>query len=419
MKNAFLHGELDEIVYMKLPPGYEGQGFRFDIHAEGENLGSSIQPGKVCRLLKSLYGLKQAPRQWFAKLSSVLKGNGFTQSKTDYSLFTKHQNGSFVAILAYVDDLILTGNDLNLIKAEKLRLSLEFKMKDLGELRYFLGIEVDRSSAGIFLSQRKYIDDILKQYNMKGCRPLKLPMDTHTKLLSNAGDTLSHPEIYQKLIGKLIYLTLTRPDISYTVHVLSQFMQQPTSVHLQAAKRVLRYLVGSPKQGIFLASNSAAKLQAYCDSDWAGCPNTRRSTSGYCLLLGHSPIAWKSKKQSVVARSTAKAEYRSMAMTVCEVLWVKQLLKELGLKHLSSTPIFCDNQAALAIAANPVHHEKTKHIGIDCHFIRDNVTAGEIDPTYVPTSAQLADVLTKILTVEQHQSLLSKLGVQTSASLST
>ncbi|XP_048501622.1 uncharacterized mitochondrial protein AtMg00810-like [Beta vulgaris subsp. vulgaris] len=402
---------------MTLPPGYEGEGFRFDTGLTKEIHTHNDDKTRVCKLLKPLYDLKQAPRQWFAKLSSVLKADGFVQSKSDHSLFTKQEGTSFTAILAYVDDLIVTGNNLSCIKQAKEFLNTEFKMKDMGELRYFLGIEVDGSSQGIFLSQRKYVQDMLEEYKLTQCRPLKLPMDTHVKLLSTSGEPLTQPETYQRLIGKLIYLTLTRPDIAYTVHVLSQFMHSPTSVHHQAAKRVLRYLAASIDQGILLASKSAAKLQANCDSDWAGCPNTRRSTTGFCILLGKSPIAWKSKKQTVVARSTTEAEYRSLAMTICEVIWVKQLLRELGIKEWGSTPIFCDNQAALAIAVNPVHHEKTKHVGIDCHFIKEKVAEGQINPTYVSTSQQNADVLTKVLTVEQHQFLLSKLGVQPSSLL--
>ena len=411
VKNAFLHGKLEDVVYMKFPPGYKGVGFRFNTEFQGEHQDLSRFQNKVLRLLKTLYGLRQSPRLWFEKLSLALKSDGFKQSKADSTLFTKQEGSNFTAVLAYVDDLLITGNCMPAIDETKQFLNSQFKMKDLGELRYFLGIEVDRNDQGIFLSQKKYICDILDEYKMTQCKPLKLPMDTHVKLISTAGEPLSHPEEYQKLVGKLIYLTITRPDIAFTVHVLSQFMHSPTSAHFQAAKRVLRYLSGSKDQGILLASSSAAELQAYCDSDWAGCPNTRRSTTGYCIVLGKSPIAWKSKKQSVVARSTAEAEYRSLAMTVCEVLWVKQLLKDLGLTHLGSTTIFCDNKSALAIAANPVHHEKTKHVEIDCHFIREQAVEGNINPTYVPTTEQVADVFTKILTVGQHQILLNKLGV--------
>lgn len=395
---------------MKLPPGYLKMGHRLSPVQEGDSV-TSGPTNKVCRLLKSLYGLKQAPRQWFAKLSTALKDFSFIQSKSSYSLFTKIEDTVITTVLVYVDDLLIAGNDMKSIEAVKLFLSSQFHMKDLGDIRYFLGIEVDRTTDGIFLSQKKSLHDLLAEYNMTHRKPLKLPMDSHLKLTESVGDPLPEPVAYQKLVGKLIYLTLTRPDIAFPIHVLSKFMHKPTTVHFRAAKRRLRYLSGSPSQGILLASHSKAQLTAFCDSDWAGCPNTRRSTSGFCVLLVMSPISWKSKNQSVVARSTAEAEYRSMAQAVCEVMWLKQLLKDLGIKHLPTSPIHCDNQAALAISANPVHHEKTKHVDIDCHFIRDKATEGRIKPTYIPSSHQLADVLTKQLSVSQHQSLLSKLGV--------
>ncbi|XP_074324109.1 secreted RxLR effector protein 161-like [Apium graveolens] len=194
-------------------------------------------------------------------------------------------------------------------------------------------------------------------------------MDIHLKLDPTKGDVLPDPHPYQRLLGKLIYLTVTRPDITFSVHVLSQYMHQPTNVHMQAAKRVLRYLVANPAQGILLTNSSAAQIQAYYDSDWASCPATRRSTSGFCILLGNSPISWKSKKQSVVARSIAEAEYRAMALTACEITWLAALLKDMGLKDLPPVMLKCDNMAAISIAANPVLHERTKHVEIDWHFI--------------------------------------------------
>lgn len=212
-------------------------------------------------------------------------------------------------------------------------------------------------------------------------------------------------------MGKLIYLTITRPDVAFTVHILSQFMQRPTTVHMQAAKRVLRYLIANPGQGILLAAKSAAILTAYTDSDWAGCSNSRKSTTGFCILLGDSLVSWKTKKQQVVARSSAEAEYRAMALTTCEVTWLTHLLKDLGISSLSPVDLKCDNQAALSIAVNPVHHERTKHVEVDCHFVRDKVSQGLIKPVYVSTHNQLADILTKSLPVDKHRGLLSKLGV--------
>lgn len=237
------------------------------------------------------------------------------------------------------------------------------------------------------------------------------------KLTPEKGELLSDPSVYQRLIGKLIYLTITRPDICFSVQLLSQFMQNPTTTHLQAAKRVLRYLLGTLSQGILLASSSAAKLTAYCDSDWAGCPTTRRSTSGYCIFLGQSPISWKAKKQSVVARSSAEAEYRSMALTTCEITWLKALLKDLGLKSLPPAVLKCDNKAAIAIAANPVLHEKTKHVDIDCHFIRDHLKAGHIKTEHTSSADQVADILTKVLPVKLHNQHVAKLGTSSKSAL--
>lgn len=337
------------------------------------------------------------------------------QSRTDYSLFTKCSGDFITLVLIYVDDLLIAGNSADEINHLKIMLSKQFHMKDLGPVNYFLGLEVSRSSLGFFVSQKKYTLDLLHEFGMDAVTPLKLAMDSHLKLIPTTGSPIVDPHPYQRLVGKLIYLTVTRPDITFVVHILSQFMHQPTSSHMQAAKRLLRYLVGNPSQGILLTSSSDMAIHAYSDSDWANCPVTRRSTSGFCLLLGKSPVSWKTKKQNVVARSTAEAEYRSMTMTACEITWLTSLLKDMGMNSLPPALLHCDNMAALSIAANPVMHERTKHVEIDCHFVRDKIKAGDIKMTHVPTQSQVADILTKPLSVKQHYLLLDKLGASSSA----
>ncbi|GJT07784.1 cysteine-rich receptor-like protein kinase 8 [Tanacetum coccineum] len=350
-----------EEVYIRPPLGYTGKGKKV-------TASNTLDSNLVCKLKKSLYGLKQAPRQWFVKLSSALVEFGYTQSKTDYSLFVKKEGSSFIVVLVYVDDLLITGNDQTQISKLKAKLSLVFHMKDLGELNYFLGLEVCRSSQEIFITQHMYTRELLKEGGVLNNKPYKLPMDPNLNLQADVGTPLPDPKVYRRVIGKLIYLTITRPDICYTVQLFSQFMQSPTFVHMQAVKHVLRYLLNSPGQGILLAKDSAVQLEAY-------------------------------------------SEYTAMDLTCCEVTWLVSLLKELGIKNLEHVDLYCDNQAALYIAANLVFHERTKHIKVDCHYVRDQLKAGKIKPSYVHTKSKLTDVFTKIVYVDQHTKLLSKLGV--------
>ncbi|KAJ4795629.1 Retroelement pol polyprotein-like [Rhynchospora pubera] len=392
--NAFLHGDLNEEVYMKLPPGF-----------------ASSHPGKVCRLRKSLYGLRQAPRMWFSKLAAALNAYGFIQSKADYSLFAYQNGGIFITVLVYVDDLVVAGNSGDAIHKFKNYLSSSFSMKDLGVLKYFLGIEFARNSTGLVLSQRKYTLDILAEYGLLGSKPAATPLEQNHNMSAVKGDCMADPEKYRRLVGKLIYLTITRPELSYSVHIFAQFMHNPLRAHYEAALRVLRYLKNNPGQGILLRADSDLKLYAYCDSDWAACPLTRRSLTGYFVLLGRSPISWKTKKQQTVSRSSAEAEYRSMAAAACELTWLRSLLNFLGVSQQEPVKLFCDSQAALYIAANPVFHERTKHIEIDCHYIRDQICARLIETSYVRSSDQLADIFTKSLGKQQFLYLLGKLGI--------
>lgn len=394
VNNAFLHGDLHEKVYMSLPPGF---------------LASS--PTKVCRLRKSLYGLKQSPRNWFAKLTTALRQYGFIQSHADHTLFTYRKGNDVLSILVYVDDILVAGNNVTLCTTFKRYLDRCFQLKDLGPLKYFLGIEFARSSKGLTLSQRKYTLDILQETGLLASKPVDTPLPQNHKLASSTSALYKDPARYRRIVGRLIYLTLTRPDISYPVHILSQFMHEPLIDHYDAALRVLRYLKGHPGQGLLLSADSDLQLYAYCDSDWASCPVSRRSLSGYFILLGHSPISWKTKKQTTVSRSSAEAEYRAMAFACAEIKWIRYFLASLGVFHREPVRLFCDNQAALHIAANPVFHERTKHIELDCHFVRELLVAGIITTAHVPTKLQLADLFTKALGAAQFSLLLSKLGV--------
>jgi hypothetical protein len=380
VQNAFLHGDLVEEVYMLPPPGYCRQG---------ENV--------VCRLHKSLYGLKQASRSWFQRFSCAIQEIGFQQSKADYSLFTQVRGDSITVVLLYVDDMVITGNDETTINDLKKFLNSCFKIKDLGMLKYFLGIEVARSKAGITICQRKYTLDILEEAGLLGAKPAIVPMEPDLVLTENGSEALKDPSRYRRLLGKLIYLTISRPEITYSVNTLSQFMQEPKVHHMKAAHQLLQYLKAAPGQGLLFPSDNSLDLVGYCDADWARCPTTRRSVTGYCIFLGKALISWKSKKQATVSRSSAEAEYRSMAAATCELSWLRYLSKDLHVPHPEAARLFCDNQAALHIAANPVYHERTKHIELDCHTVRERIKRGEIKTAYIQSGNQIADILTKPL----------------------
>ncbi|CAM8942004.1 unnamed protein product [Rhodiola kirilowii] len=396
VNNAFLHGILDEEVYMSLPPGFYK---------------SDKAKGRVCKLHKSLYGLKQASRQWFSKFSEALISYGFQPSLNDYSLFTYTTQKDYIALLVYVDDIIITGTSQLLIDQIKQFIDSKFKIKDLGTLRFFLGLEVARSSSGLFLNQRKYALELINEAGLLGCKPSSLPMDTKQKLSLSTSAVLADPTKYRRLVGQLIYLTVTRPDLAFSVHVLSQYMHQPRDDHLKAAHKVLRYLKSAPAQGLFYPSNQKLILRGYCDADWGACPLTRRSVTGYSVTLGNCLISWKTKKQTVVSRSSAEAEYRAMAQASCELVWLTRLLKDFRVDIPLPIPLYCDNNAALHIARNPVFHERTKHVELDCHVVRQHVASGFLTPQYIQSSAQLADLFTKPLPGELLTELCSKLNV--------
>ncbi|CAN6696244.1 unnamed protein product [Malus baccata var. baccata] len=344
----------------------------------------------VCKLHNAIYGLKQSPRAWYAKLSSVLERAGFLRSNADSSLFVRTGMRGRLMILIYVDDLIITGESETEIAALKQSLQETFAIKDLGRLK-------------------KYVTDLLKETNLLDCKPATSPIDSKLKLTMD-GEALHNVSYYQRLVGKLIYLTITRPDITYAVGIVSQFMHSPTVDHLNIVKRILRYLKGSIGRGILMQNNQSTSISGYTDADSAGNAIDRRSTTGYCTFVGGNIVTWKSKKQQVIARSSAEAEYRAMAATACELIWLKGLLSDLGFHCSNSIPLMCDNQAAMHIAANPVFHERTKHIEVDCHFVRSQVQSQIIHTVFTRSYDQLADLFTKALPSAQFHRLLGKLG---------
>ncbi|PRQ42655.1 putative RNA-directed DNA polymerase [Rosa chinensis] len=396
VKNAFLHGDLEEEVYMDMPPGSQCK---------------LSEVGKVCRLRKSLYGLKQSPRAWFGRFTKAMKAFGYRQSNSDHTLFIRHKAGKLTVLIVYVDDMVVTGDDPVERKALQDYLATEFEMKDLGQLKYFLGIEVARSKEGISLSQRKYVLDLLTETGMLDCQPVETPMEMNHRLGEWKDQVPTNKSRYQCLVGKLIYLSHTRPDIAYAVGVVSQFMHAPSEDHMNAVYRILRYLKAAPGKGLLFAKKDKLIVEGYTDADWAGSKVDRRSTSGYFTFVGGNLVTWRSKKQKVVARSSAEAEFRGMAHGVCELLWIRHLLKDLGFKNRKTMDLHCDNKAAIEIAHNPVQHDRTKHVEVDRHFIKENLDRKIIYFPFVQSEEQLADILTKAVSGKVFNSSLDKLGM--------
>jgi len=392
VKNAFLHGDLKEDIYMAPPPGLV-----------------SSSKSVVCKLKRSLYGLKQAPRAWFDKFRTTLLRFSFVQNKYDSSLFLCTTSTGYVFLLVYVDDIVITGTDSTLISRLQQHLRDSFHMKDLGSLTYFLGLEVHSSPSGIYMHQQKYTHDLIALAGFQASSPVDTPLEVNVKFQSDDGDLLPNPSLYRQLVGSLNYLTITRPDISFAVQQVSQFMQSPRHLHLAAVRRIIRYLLGSSNRGLFYLAGSPISLVAYSDADWAGCPDTRRSVTGWCMFLGDSLISWKSKKQDRVSKSSTKSEYRAMSAACSEIVWLRGLLAEMGFHQTTPTLLHADNMSAIQIAMNPVFHERTKHIEVDCHSIREAVDAHVISLPHISTDLQIADVFTKSMTRQRHQFLVGKL----------
>eukprot|EP00253_Pinus_taeda_P020910 PITA_20910 len=396
VKSSFLNGVLKEEVYVEQPPGYEVEG----------------QEHKVCKLKKALYGLKQAPRAWYSRIDAYLIENGFDKCDGEPTLYIKENDGKILIVVLYVDDLIFTSNDAFLIADFKAVMKSEFEMADLGFLRYFLGIEVDQSENGVFISQDKYVEAVLKRFNMQNSKAAVTPTVVGLKLTKEDSSKDFDPKLYKSIVGSLMYLTVTRPDIMHVVSLISRFMERPKETHWQAAKKILRYVNGTKGFGILYSSSESFMLKGYTDSDWAGSVDDRKSTSGYVFYMGSGAISWASKKQPVVSLSTAEAEYVAATAAACQAVWLRRVIRDLCHEQEKGTTIYCDNSSAIALSKNSVFHKRTKHIDTKFHFIRELVNNGEIVLQHCRTEDQLADILTKPLGKKSFDHFRKCLGMQ-------
>ncbi|KAK4408869.1 Retrovirus-related Pol polyprotein from transposon RE1 [Sesamum angolense] len=336
---------------------------------------------------------------------------GFRRSLSEPTLYIKSQGNDTLIVSLYVDDLIYTGNNEKMIQDFKEDMMKTFEMSDLGLMHFFLGIEINQEKEGIFICQRKYTETLLKKFKMESCKTVTTPLVTGEKYQKEDGSQKVDGSMYRSLIGSLLYLTATRPDIMFATSLLSRFMQSPSQVHYAAAKRILRYLRGTKDFGIWYKSTNDAKLLGYTDSDWAGSVDDMKSTSGYTFSLGSGIFSWASKKQATVAQSSAEAEYIAAAATSNQAIWLRRILEDIGEKQEEPTTIYCDNKSAIAITKNPVQHSRTKHIDIKYHSLREATTRGEIELKYCSTEEQLADIFTKASPRNKFEELRKNIGV--------
>jgi len=314
-------------------------------------------------------------------------------------------------LLLYVDDIIMSASTPALLHQLIGNLKSAFAVKDMGPVNYFLGVDVHRTADGFTLSQTAYALDILECAGMANCKPATTLADSKVKCSSSDGVPMKEASWYRSMASVLQYLTLTRPDISYAIQQVCLHMHAPMECHGAMLKRILRYIKGTTTLGLHLHAAKSPTITAYTDADWAGCPDTRRSTSGFAVFLGDALISWSSKRQTTVSRSSAEAEYHGVANAVAECSWLRQLLGELHCAVPKATVAYCDNISSVYMARNPVHHRRTKHIEIDIHFVREKVAIGELRVLQIPSARQFADIFTKGLPTALFEDFRSSLCV--------
>ncbi|GJV66716.1 putative ribonuclease H-like domain-containing protein [Tanacetum coccineum] len=394
VKSAFLYGKIDEEVYVSQPPGFQ----------------DPKSPEKVYKVVKALYGLHQAPRAWYATLSTFLLKNGYRRGTIDKTLFLKKDKHDIILVQVYVDDIIFGSTKKSWCDEFEALMKSRFQMSSMGELTFFLGLQVKQKPDGIFISQDKYVAEILKKFDFASVKTASTPIETQKPLVKDEEASDVDVHLYRSMIGSLMYVTASRPDIMFAVCACSRFQVTPKTSHLSAVKRIFRYLKGKPKLGLWYPRESSFDLESYSDSDYAGANLDRKSTTGGCQFLGRRLITWQCKKQTIVATSTTEAEYVAAASCCGQVLWIQNQMLDYGFNFMN-TKIYIDNESTICIVKNPVYHSKTKHIAIRHHFIRDAYEKKLIQVLKIHTNDNVADLLTKAFDVSRFQFLVVSIGM--------
>jgi len=404
VKTAFLNGDLEVEIYMDQPPGFVREG-RSDL---------------VCKLRKTLYGLKQSSRAWYVQIHIFFTKEGFIRSHADHSLYIKQTGSYFMAVVVYVDDLIILASNMPMMNELKSKLEEEYDMSDLGELHFFLGVHIERDRAArtVTMHQGSYIEGVLQRFGMEDCKPVGTPLDPKVALAKATDEEWEQYSRemrdipYKACVGSLMYaMVATRADLAFAVSTVSQFMSKPCPTHWAAVKRIMRYLKGTLDMKLRLGGKGI-EMGGYCDADWGGDADRRRSTTGYVFFVGEGAVSWNSKRQPTVALSTTEAEYMAASQSAKEAIWLRQLMADVGCVQDEATTIMCDNQGCIALAKNPKHHSRTKHIDVQHHFIREKIEDEIIDLRYCPTEHMVADVLTKALGRDRHQMMCKAMRLE-------
>ncbi|GJV98107.1 retrovirus-related pol polyprotein from transposon TNT 1-94 [Tanacetum coccineum] len=394
VKSAFLNGFINEEVYVAQPPGF------IDF----------AKPNYVYKLKKALYGLKQAPKAWYDRLKAFLIKHDYSMGMVDNTLFTKKKDSNLIIVQIYVDDIIFGSTCQEMCDDFAKIMHDEFEMSMMGELNFFLGLQIKQLDDGIFFNQSKYIKEMLKKFGLEDSKPIKTPMSTETKLTRDEdGESVDNTK-YRGMIGSLLYLTASRPDIMFSVCLCARFQEDPKTSNLEAVKRIFQYIKGTTHLGLWYPKGTGIETIVYADSDYAGDYVDRKSTSGVCTFMGCCLTSWFLKKQTALAISITEAEYVSVGKACQQALWIKQALIDYGVR-INDILIMCDNKGVIDLSKNPVQHSRTKHIEIRHYFLRENVQKGNISIEKVSSEDNIAGILTKPLKHEPFNYLHLGLGM--------